>query len=67
MKQYSYEFRMANDEVFYSPLMSKTQAMAKARHRSRAFGEVVYVLDENRNGHVAYVGGRIDHKEGADV
>lgn len=67
MKRYSYEYRMDNDEVYYSRLMSRRAAMMKAKHTSIEKDVAVYVLDEDRNGHVAYISGKIDHKEGATL
>ena len=67
MKRYGFEYRNDNDEVYYSRLMPRRAAMAEAKRISAEKNLVVYVLDEDRNGHVAYVDGKIDHKEGAEI
>jgi hypothetical protein len=67
MARYGFEYRNDRDEVYYSRLMSRRAAMAEAKRISAEKDITVYVLDEDRNGHVAYVSGKIDHREGADV
>jgi hypothetical protein len=66
-KLYSYEYRKDDDEVFYSPMLTRRTAMMRAKKASLEKGVVVYVLDDEQKGHVAFIDGKADHKEGAII
>lgn len=65
--EYSYDDGQGPCEITCSDLTSRKSAMARARQLSRLNDGVFYVLDENRTGHIAYVSGAVDHREGAAI